>query len=108
MDKIEIDEKKFKKELFREKATKLWNNILIFLEYLIREPYYEFKDLFSILSQNEVSLMYAAFILFLFFYNKGVNNLILSLLIIVIFISWIYGIYKSGEWEKYYDEKYKK
>ena len=103
---MDIDEKKLKREILKERIRILWNNLLIFLEYMIREPYYEFKELFKIISNNEVSLMYSAFALFIYFYYSGIRGIILYIFAFIIFTTWIYGIYKSGEWKKYYRDKY--
>lgn len=107
MDKAEIDEAKLKQEMRREKLIRVWNNTLIFIEYLIREPYYEIKSLFSILKDNEVSSMWASFILLIYLYSHNIlNRPLFYILFFVMMSSWIIGVYKSGEWVKYYREKY--
>lgn len=107
-DNVKIDEAKLKKEIKKERLIRIWNNLLVFLEYLIREPYYEFVELFSILRSNEISLMWASFIFFVYFYtHQSSNKVILSILVIVMILSWILSIHKSGKWKKYYEDKYK-
>lgn len=107
MVKLEIDEKKLRRESFKEKIIICWNTILIFLEYLVREPYYEFKLLFYEIFKSEVTFLYAILILILFLYFKGVRNVLIYILIMCAVISWVYILYSSGEWKKYYREKYK-
>lgn len=85
---------------------KIWNNVLIFIEYIIREPYYELKELFNIFSKIDILIMYSSIIMFVYLYYLNIRGIILYLLILLILVSWIYGIYKSGDWKKYYREKY--
>lgn len=107
MDKAEIDENKLEKELKKERIARLWNNTLIFIEYLVREPYYEIKSLLSVLKNNEISLMWASFILLIYLYiNSMLSKSLFYILFLVMLTSWVFGVYKSGEWMKYYKEKY--
>lgn len=107
MDKVQIDKKLLERELRKERMIRVWNNILIFSEYLIREPYYEIKSMLSILRNNEVSLMWASFILLIYLYNNHMlSRFLFYSLFLVMLTSWVFGVYKSGEWMKYYKEKY--
>ena len=103
---IEIDEAKLHKEGRKERIRRVWNKFLIYIEYILVTPYLEFKDFYKAVSNMEVSLMYSTFIVFLYIHLNQIGGNIKYYLATLIFLFWAYGIFKSGEFMNYYNQKY--
>lgn len=93
---------------------RLWNELLIFLEYFIKAPFIEIgglvrgfiKYIDKSHSNGSVTIFYIMIIFTMIQIKTGVDRYIMIFLFFITFVTFIWAMISLPHWKTYYKKKY--